>query len=251
MNFNVTWTPCANTSPQRTLCPYFGTECDGITSITIRRATMAGGIVVESLPSVETVQSTTLTTIEPGSTHALPNFPTGSSLYITLSDALETISFPNLVSIGESLVISYCQALTTLDLSSLATLDGFMDDPSSGFLQFAINNNDVLTSISLPDFVGWDDISTSPYTEFVVSNNPLLTSLSIPVWVPNNTIVVDCRSNALDQTSVDQVLARCVANPAYVSGWVRLNGGTNSAPSVAGLADVATLVGRGVTVAHN
>jgi hypothetical protein len=253
MNFNVTWTPCADTAPARLLCPYFGVQSDGITSVTIRRETMAGGIIVDSQSTIESIQSSTLISIDPGSMTALPFFPTGSSIYISFASALQTVSFPNLVSIGESLVISYCALLTSVNFNSLATLDGWVSDPTPGstFLQFLISNNDLLTSLSFPSLVGWSDISMSAYTEFAISDNPLLTSLSIPAFVPNNTIIVDCRNNALDQTSVDLVLARCVANPAYVSGWVRLNGGTNSAPSVAGLADVATLVGRGVTVAHN
>jgi len=250
MNFNITWTPCQNKAPERSVCPYFGAPSDGITSITLRRQSMTGGITVEFQSTVQSVQSTTLTSIDPGSDIALPFFPTGSSIYVAFCDAIETISFPNLVSIGESLTIGYCPALTTVNFDALTTLDGYCSDPAQ-FLQFSIGDCDSLTSLSFPNLVGFTTISTVAYADFVVSNNPLLTSLSIPAFVPNNTLIVDCRNNAMNQASVDQVLARCVANAAYVSGWVRLNGGTNSAPSVAGLADVATLVGRGVTVAHN
>ena len=42
-----------------------------------------------------------------------------------------------------------------------------------------------------------------------------------------------------------------VANAGYVSGTIDLSGGTNATPSAGGLADAATLTGRGVTVVHN
>ena len=212
---------------------------------------MTGGLIVEVVPTVTSIQSTTLTSIEPGSDIALPNYPTGSSIHINVCTALETIYFPNLVSVATDIQIGYCTSLTSINFDSLQTLDGYNDDPVSGYLLFIISDCISLTSISLPNFVGWSDISTSPYTEFNVSFNTALTSISLPLWVPNNGIRIDCRNNALDQASVDMILARCVANPAYVSGWVRLNGGTNSTPSAGGLADVATLVARGVTVAHN
>lgn len=251
MNHQVTWTPCANLNPQRFLCPYFDQDSNGVTSITFRRTTMTGGVLIENLDTLLTVSSTTLTEIEPGSDTALPTFPTGSSVYITLCDALTTVSFPNLTSIGESLVLGTCAALTTINFDSLQKLGLWCDDPVSGFFQLSISGNNSLTSLSLPSFVDFDDPTQVSYTEVAVENNPLLTTVSMPAFLPNNGISVLFRSNALTQASVDHILARCVANAAFVSGVVRLNGGTNAAPSVTGAADKATLIGRGVTVVTN
>lgn len=77
------------------------------------------------------------------------------------------------------------------------------------------------------------------------------TTWNAPLWVPTNATTIDLSGNALDQTSVDQVLARCVANAGYVAGTVDLSGGTSATPSATGLADKATLIGRGVVVNTN
>lgn len=251
MSYSVTWTPCADLSPQRTLCPYFGASASGITSIVLRRVTMAGGMIVEDLDTVESVSSTTLTDIEPGSYNALPDYPTGSSLYISECDVIETVSFPNLVNVGESVTITSCPLLTSINLNSLEKCGFFNDDPSSGYFELSISFNNALTSISLPAFIDFDDPTQASFTQVSIENNPLLTTVSMPAFLPNNGISVLFRTNALNQASVDHILARCVANAAFVSGEVRLNGGTNAAPSVAGAADKATLIGRGVTVVTN
>lgn len=251
MNFQITWTPCANATPQRLLCPYFNNDAAGITSIVYNRTTMAGGVLVEGLSTVQSISSATLISIDTGSDIARPGFPTGSSIYISSCAALTTVSFPNLVSIGESLEINSCPIVTTVNFDSLQTLGSWCDDPVSGYYLLSFSFNSSLTSISLPSFVGFDDMAFVPYAGVQSTNNPALTTVSMPNFIPNNTIDVDFRFNALNQASVDHILARCVANPAFVSGTVKLNGGTNAAPSSGGLADAATLTGRGVLVSHN
>jgi hypothetical protein len=107
-----------------------------------------------------------------------------------------------------------------------------------------IQGNTALAGLSLPALVTTNN-------SFTFRNNSIATSFSAPNWLPTNNINIVFTGNALDQASVDGVLARCVANAGYVSGLVQLDGGTNSAPSVTGAADVATLTGRGVTVTTN
>ena len=50
------------------------------------------------------------------------------------------------------------------------------------------------------------------------------------------------------KTILQQILARCVANPAYVTGSIVLGG---AAPTGQGVTDKATLIGRGVSVLTN
>jgi hypothetical protein len=85
----------------------------------------------------------------------------------------------------------------------------------------------------------------------VIENNGSLTSVTLPFWEPFDAQDVSFGTNHLDQRSVDNVLARCVANGTYVSGIVNLVGGANSAPSAQGILDAGTLAARGVTVFHN
>lgn len=251
MSYQVTWAPCDDASPLRTLCPYFSQSASGITSIALRRTSMAGGLTVEALDTVESVSSTTLTQIDPGSSIALPNYPTGSSIYISSCAALETVSFPNLVTVGESVSVLGCPLVTTINFDSLQKCGFFCDDFGSGYFELSFSLNNALTSLSLPAFIGFDDPSQVSYAQVAIEDNPVLTTVSMPAFLPNNGISVLFRRNALNQASVDHILARCVANAAFVSGEVRLTGGTNATPSASGLADVLTLQGRGVLVTHN
>ena len=59
------------------------------------------------------------------------------------------------------------------------------------------------------------------------------------------------RNCALTQQSVDNILASIVASGISSTSNISLQGGTSSTPSAAGLADVATLQGRGWNVIHN
>lgn len=79
-----------------------------------------------------------------------------------------------------------------------------------------------------------------------------LTSVSLPNFLPANGSSVLFDGCALNETSVDMILARCVASNSFVSGSVDLSGGTNSPPSsVAPGSDYDILVNRGITVNVN
>lgn len=82
-------------------------------------------------------------------------------------------------------------------------------------------------------------------------------------WVYNSTLTTvgsptspllnspRLHGNSLDQASVDSVLTHCADHVAATSGAVRLDAGTNAAPSATGLAAVDALRGRGWGVQHN
>ena len=103
--------------------------------------------------------------------------------------------------------------LTSLDLSGLA--DGFL------YYYPNINTNAQLTSFAVPATICGMDYNYGSFG-----------------------------ANALDETTVDAILAACVAGGAEYCGCY-LDGGTNAAPSAAGLANKATLVSRWWDVFHN
>jgi len=107
-----------------------------------------------------------------------------------------------------------------------------------------IESNPSLTGVSFASL-------TTVQLDTSIKNNVALVTLSFPNWLPTNFSNGDFSGNALNQASVDGVLARYVANPTYSAGTIDLSGGTNSAPSPAGDADKATLIGRGATVITN
>ena len=102
--------------------------------------------------------------------------------------------------------------------------------------------NSLLTSIALPEFISG---------LITVRGNAGLVDLFFPKYVPVTGSQVRFDANALSAASVNHVLARCVANAGYVTGTVSLDGGTNAAPTGQGIADVATLIARGVAVNTN
>ncbi len=85
-------------------------------------------------------------------------------------------------------------------------------------------------------------------TSLDVQHNALLTSITLPTTHAMNSVLLGV--NALTEAAVDAVLANLVAN-ATDNGMVTMNLGTNAPPSAAGLADKATLEGRGWTVTVN
>lgn len=150
--------------------------------------------------------------------------------------SLLTLSFPNLTAIsGASAPFSASSnpVLTSINAQSL----------QSFVFTSTINFNPALKALSFPALVKSGTLNWA--------FNAALDTVSLPQWTPangKNVVLNDC---ALTQASVDHVLARCVANPAYVSGTVNLSGGSNASPSATGLADAATLTARGVNVSHN
>jgi len=115
--------------------------------------------------------------------------------------------------------------------------------PSIG-ANLAVENNPLLTNLSLP-------LVVTVAGNVTIKNNATLVSLDVSSMVPFSASTDDYSGNALNQASVDGVLARYAANAGYLAGTIDLSGGTNSAPSPTGAADKATLIGRGVTVITN
>ncbi len=152
-----------------------------------------------------------------------------SDLVVFDCPVLESISFPSLVISG--ITITNCATLSSVSCPVLET---------SG--EVSIEFLDLITSLVLPSFI-------SVSTQFQIFGCPNLTSVSFPVLLPSDGTSWFFTNNALSAASVNHILARCVANPAYVSGTVDLSGQTPAQPPTGqGIADAATLSGRGVTV---
>jgi len=82
-------------------------------------------------------------------------------------------------------------------------------------------------------------------------SNSSLTAVDLSSYLPTNDTHQNFFNCALTAASVNHILARCVANPAYVSGFVRLGGGANAAPTGQGITDTAILIERGVVAFTN
>lgn len=113
----------------------------------------------------------------------------------------------------------------------------------------SIYNVSTLTSVSLPAlttvFPGQmgGGLTINYCSSLTVINLPEI--LTIPAGVS-----INFSSNALTQSTVDNILVRLVAT-GVTNGSIDLSGGTSSAPSATGLAAKATLQGRSWNVYTN
>lgn len=165
----------------------------------------------------------------------LTTLPFGD-VVIRNSSSIASLTAPNLATIVNGVLIFWANtALTSISFPMLTTCP-------SGVYGYLCTS---LTSVSLPL------LSVPVLGDVDVHGCTLLSAINFASLVPNNGITVNFSGCALVVAGVDQILARCVANAGYVSGTVDLSGGTNATPSAAGLADKATLIGRGCTVNTN
>jgi len=158
------------------------------------------------------------------------------SLGIARNPVLTTISANALVSAVGSVDFNTNVALINISLNALVFVSGY----------FSIAECASLSSLSLPALIQQGTLSN-----FYAGNCASLTTFNAPKWLPTNGRQLLFNGCALNATSVDHILARCVANPGFVSGIVNLSGGTSAAPGAQGQLDKATLIARGVTVTTN
>lgn len=164
---------------------------------------------------------------------------TGNTYFsIAYNDVLRTISLPVLENSASALSFSGNPLLGSIYLPALTNVHRY----------FSVVDNTSMTNLSLPVLV---KVATFPFLGFIATGCSNLTDVSFPNYLPSNGRYQSFDGCALTQVSVDHILARCVASTGYTSGTVSLQGGTSSAPSAAGLTNVAILQARGVTVNHN
>lgn len=152
---------------------------------------------------------------------------------ITFSD-VTTLNLNALATVSQDFNVIGNAGLTSLSLGSLASV-GFSFSGTGCTALPALNLGSLVT-------IGFD---------LLLDSCTALSSFSAPNWLPSDGRMITFFDDALNVASVDHVLARCVANPAFVSGTVNLSGGTNATPSAAGQVDSATLTTRGVFVVTN
>lgn len=164
---------------------------------------------------------------------------------LEFTDDLVSVSFPNLVSVGDGTAPTYIwlavgTAFTSFSAPLLTTIN-----PSSG-PAFKIGVMSLLTTLSLPSVVTMTG-------EVAALANPLLANVSFPLWIPTPGKNVLFSDNALTAASVNHLLARCVASPTWGNAGENLDlqGAGNAAPTGQGILDKATLIGRGANVSTN
>ena len=133
-----------------------------------------------------------------------------------------------------------CPDLVSLSFPNLSLITG------RGYIY--ITGCNALESISLISLLQSSSTNSQPIN---INNNTSLSEILLDNWLPVDTLNYIFNGNNLSATTVNSILARCVANAGYASGNLLLDGGTNAAPTGQGITDATTLVNRGVTVTTN
>ncbi len=147
--------------------------------------------------------------------------------------ALTTLSLDGLTTATGGINASGCSALTTPTLVALTSAGGLLNFSNSGLVTLTLTP--LVTASAGIDAHGC----------------PAFTTLTMTNYLPTNGTTINFNGGALTAASVNTILARAVANAAYVSGTINCAGGTNLAPTGQGITDKATLIARGVTVLTN
>lgn len=162
--------------------------------------------------------------------------PNAAPIQFGSTSDLVTFSAPNMDTYPPTGTFSFTSntALRSVSFAALANTS----------TAITITGNSALLSVSFPALLG----STLGIN---CSGNAALATIDFPLLTLTNSRNYNFSANALTAAGVNQILARGVASASYVSGTISLDGGTNSAPSGQGVADKATLIGRGCTVNTN
>lgn len=206
----------------------------GVTAMEFTEPTLLSSVSISNKTTVQTVNYPNLTLVDPDGLY-------GGSLGVASLPALTSLLVPLLTRLGDGATFSALTRFKIDDCDALTEFEAPVMAMCTGSLQ--VSDCAVLTSLSFP-------LLTDTYHVTIV-DNPLLTGVNMPLWSPRNNTLNVFQGNAFTQAQVDSLLARGVANGAFVSGSLILDGGTMAVPSAQGVADAATLTGRGVLVAVN
>lgn len=162
----------------------------------------------------------------------------------------------NVFSFEKRLILDFNdQSLTSFsDSSSSERADYyFIQIPNLVNLSFyetravTVESNPALNSVSIvtADY-GPDNTGSGRGGSLTIKNNPSLTSITINEFINlDSAMIHDFSNNALSQPTVDHILQKileCMQTRGGYLNFIYLNGGTNAAPSAAGLATINTLV---------
>lgn len=207
--------------------------------------THSANINVEEDFVLETLTSSTILTIDQ---------VINASLTVDNCDVLSSIHFPVLTDVEGSISISNAPQLTSIQFEALENVS--IIDFDTLPLLTTVSLGDLTTASSI-GVAACDALTSLGVTSLVtvgamtIINNPLLTDIVLLSWVPTNGSSYSFQANALNDSTVNLILAQGVANAGFVTGVIDTSGGTNAAPSGQGIVDKATLQGRGVTVSTN
>ncbi len=178
-----------------------------------------------------------------------PDLTTTDGVHIANCPLLQSVDFGSAgLSIGQDFEISGCVSLTSVDAAPLQVVGddfSFGDNPLLASVDFSSvqsvgaqmygANNIALTAINLSSLTTTGEVAMAGCT--------LLVSVLLPLWVPTDGTGIDFSNCALNATTVQQILRRCVL-AGVTTCTINLSGGTSAGTAslnAQGQADVVTL----------
>ena len=222
---DITWTPAS-----LDISPFFNyITADGLGGATsfIYSGTTIMGLSIGFENALTSISLPNLTAIDAADLESYDN-------QFINNPALVSFSAPNLTHISGLLSIVNDPLVSSINLSSLVSIP---------FGQLSINST-LITSLDLHSLV-------TAGQGLSIAVNAGLVSVDVSALVPTNTKNYIFSGNALNVSTVNLILHRAVLNAGYVLGTIDVSGGTSAAPAGQGIADKATLQGRGVFVFSN
>ncbi len=179
--------------------------------------------------------------------------------------AMTSLTYTKLIQVG-ALTLNYMASLSTLNLSALRVCSGALTIDRFGSLatlslpaleytgDVAIGStNTGIITLSLPSLISFEGA-----VNVLCTNITTVTIGTSSTFKKGGTGFISFTGGKLTQASVDHILAQYAlldgTNGTTLFGTGRtlqLTGGTNAAPSAAGLVSKAIITGRGATVLHN
>ena len=161
------------------------------------------------------------------------------------NSVISALTFSSLITLGDdpygnAFRMQSCSDILTINLSNLTTAIGlFQIDDSSSLT--------TLNTSSLESVQGSIEIINCPNLNTIDLSN-------LNTFSPPTAATFDVSNNGLTETCINALLAKLleIATPNITVDWIiKMEGGTNDAPSGQGILDVATLESKGCTVTTN
>jgi len=159
---------------------------------------------------------------------SLPLLNSAAGIDCRYNSSLIEINLPSLTATTYDFKCDSCNSLTTISFNNFRVV---------GNGDFNCSNCTSLTTLNLPAF---ETCSGAFFGNFISNNCNSLTTVNIPQWAPINGKTINFNNCALNTTSVNSILARCIVSK-ITGSTIYLNGGTNAAPTGQGLTAVTTL----------
>jgi len=197
-----------------------------------------------------------------------PNLETINGSFYMDTSSLRVLNVPKLSFIKNAFQVSNNYVMSALALSSLITLgddpysDAFRIESCSDIVTINLSNlTTVIGLININDLQSLTTLNTSSLESvrgsIIITYCPNLNTINLPnlnTFLPPSAPTFDVGYNGLTETCINALLAKLVeiATVYITVDWIiKMEGGTNAAPSGQGILDVATLESKGCTVTTN